>query len=326
MTNPKARVETADKEAAAWHVRLGASDVSADAIKEFFTWREDAANADAYRRVEKIWADTGKLTRDPQVQEAFDAALFRRKDDGRTRRLPRTLIGLGVIGAAVALALGVNAWIGARSVFATEVGEQRLVQLADGSSVRLDTASQIRVRFDGDRRVVDLEHGQALFTIAHDSDRPFQVEAGGTQVTAVGTVFDVRRDATGVQVVLISGVVDVAVSGEGGRLRRMTAGQKTRVTKAGAVTTRSADLELATSWSEGRLVFRDTPLRQAVAEMNRYLTDPITLDAPTKENEIVNGVFKTGDRDAFVSAASAVFNLRASPQEDGSVRLSAENN
>jgi len=324
MTNPKARVEIADKEAAAWHVRLGGPDVGSDAIKDFFTWRQEPVNAEAYRRVEKIWADTGKVTRDPEVQEAFDAALFRRKGDGRARRLPRTLIGLGAIGAAVALAFGLYAWWGGRDTFATDVGEQRLVQLADGSSVRLDTASQIRVRFDGDRRVVDLEQGQALFTVAHDAQRPFQVEAGGTQVTAVGTVFDVRRDDAGVQVVLVKGIVDVAASGEGGRLRRMTPGQLTRVTKAGATTTSPADLERATSWSDGRLVFRDTPLRQAVAEMNRYLTDPITIDAPTKENETVNGVFRTGDRDAFVSAASAVFDLQASPGKDGAVHLSAE--
>ena len=326
MTNPKARVEIADKEAAAWHVRLGGPDVGADAIKDFFTWRQEPVNADAYRRVEKIWADTGKLTRDPEVQEAFDAALFRRKGDGRARRLPRTLIGLGAIGAAIALAFGAYAWWGGRDTFATDIGEQRLVQLADGSSVRLDTASQIRVRFDGHRRVVELERGQALFTVAHDAQRPFQVEAGGTQVTAVGTVFDVRRDEAGVQVVLVKGIVDVAASGEGGRLRRMTPGQLTRVTKAGATTISPADLERATSWSDGRLVFRDTPLRQAVAEMNRYLTDPITLDAPTKENETVNGVFRTGDRDAFVSAASAVFDLQASPRKDGAVHLSAENN
>ncbi len=61
-----------------------------------------------------------------------------------------------------------------------------------------------------------------------------------------------------------------------------------------------------------------------MAEVNRYLTDGIELDAPGVENEAVSGVFRTGDRDAFVSAASAALGLKASAGEGGAVRLSAE--
>ncbi|MBI2260703.1 MAG: FecR domain-containing protein [Caulobacterales bacterium] len=324
MTNPKVRVEAAETEAAAWHARLGARNVSTDTIEEFFAWRASPANAEAYRRVEKVWADTGALADDPAITAALDAAMSRRTGRVRPARLPRTLLGLAAVAGAAALAIGSWTWLQNRTVFATDVGEQRLVQLADGSSVRLDTASRIRVRFEGDRRLVDLERGQALFTVAHDVSRPFVVRAGEAQVTAVGTVFDVRRNGTGVSVILVSGAVDVA-PGEGRAAQRMAAGQHAQVTPAG-VATRIADVPAETGWTDGRIVFRDTPLRDAVAEVNRYLTAKIELDAAALDAVPVNGVFRTGDRDAFVSTASQVFDLEASPGPDGTVRLSARKN
>ena len=325
MTNPKVRVETADTEAAAWHARLGARNVSTGAIEDFFTWRAEPANAEAYRRVEKIWADTGKLVDDPEIAGALEAAMSRKAGAASSRGVPRTLLGLAAVGAAAALAIGAWAWQQSRTVFATGVGEQRLVQLADGSSIRLDTASRIRVRFADDRRLVDLERGQALFTVAHDRDRPFIVDAGATQVTAVGTVFDVRRDGATVRVTLVSGAVDVTPQGEGRAVRRMTAGEQTRVSSNG-LDTQAADVDVETSWTDGRIVFRDTPLRQAVSEVNRYLTAKIELDATSLDAVPVNGVFRTGDRDAFVSTASQVFDLEVSPGSDGTVRLSERKN
>lgn len=325
MTSPTIRVDTAETEAAAWHGRLGARNVSTGTIEEFFAWRAEPANAEAYRRVEKLWADTGKLTDDPEIAGALEAAMSRRAGAGRSRGVPHTLLGLAAVGAAAALAIGAWTWQQSRTVFVTGVGEQRVVQLADGSSIRLDTASRIKVRFAEDQRLVYLERGQALFTVAHDRTRPFIVDAGGTRVTAVGTVFDVRRDRATVRVTLVSGAVDVAPEGEGRAVRRMAAGEQTRVSSNG-LATHAVDLEAETSWTDGRIVFRDTPLRQAVSEVNRYLTAKIELDAASLDAVPVNGVFRTGDRDAFVSTASQVFDLQASPGPDGSVLLSARKN
>ncbi|MBW8304162.1 MAG: DUF4880 domain-containing protein, partial [Brevundimonas sp.] len=106
MTNPKVRVENAETEAAAWHARLGARNVSTGAIEDFFTWRAEPANAEAYRRVEKIWADTGKLTDDPEIARALEAAMSRKAGAASPRGVPRTLLGLAAVGAAAGLGLG----------------------------------------------------------------------------------------------------------------------------------------------------------------------------------------------------------------------------
>lgn len=317
MASPTVRVETAEAEAAAWHDRLGARSVTTQEIEDFFAWRRTPANADAYRRLEAFWAQTKNLADNKDMAKAVDDAMSRRAE--RRPRLPRTSLGMVAVGAAFVLAFTGWGWWQGRNTFATSVGEQRIVQLADGSSVRLDTDSRIRVRFAADQRLIELEAGQAMFDVAPDRERPFVVQAGQARVTAVGTVFDVRRDAAAASVTLVSGIVDVA-SGRDGRATRMSAGHQARVAPR-ETRVKVVDVALETSWTDGRIVLRDTPLREAVAEVNRYLTDKVALAPGHLEGVAVNGVFKTGDRDAFVSTVSGGLDLQATRQADGSIML-----
>lgn len=319
MVGPRGRVLTAEAEAAEWHARLGARFVSSRDIEEFFAWRKTAANEDAYRRVEAIWGQTAKLGSDPQIAAATEAVLSRRRPEPR-RPSRAVLVGaFAGVGAALAIACFGFGWWRSQPVFGTVVGEQRMVQLADGSSVRLDTDSRIRVRFSQNRRAIALEGGQALFSVAHDPSRPFVVEAGDTRVTAVGTVFDVRRDPAGAKVTLVSGIVDVTAAG-GAETRRMEAGHQA-VVRAGETRISAVDVGTQTSWADGRIVFRDTPLRTAVDEINRYLTHKVELGGGASDDVLVNGVFRAGDREAFVSAVSEVFDLQAVRRSDGAVQL-----
>lgn len=320
MASPNSRVSAADTEAAAWHARLGVRSVSTRTIEEFFAWRALPANAEAYRRVEKAWAASGGLGGDPQIQAAVAEAMNRRGHLGLKARYQKTLFAIAAATAVVALSLGAWFWSDSRSVISTAVGQQRVVQLADGSTVRLDTGSTIRVRLVASERRIELERGQALFTVAHDPARPFIVHAGDTEVTAVGTVFDVRRIGRAVRVTLVEGAVDVTAA-TGAPPSRMRAGQQARVTAAG-VSTRIVDTAKATSWTDGRLVFEDTPLREAVAEVNRYLEDPIALEGAVMADVPVNGVFRAGDRAAFASAAADGLGLEARVQTDGTLLLS----
>lgn len=324
MASPNTRVAKADMEAAAWHARLGVRSVSTETIEEFFAWRSDVDNAEAYRRVEKVWAVSGGLAGASRIQAAVAEAMARKVDRKAKRRMPRTLFGAAAVTAAGVLVVSGWFWHEARTVFSTDIGEQRVVQLADGSTVRLDTGSQIRVRFERRERRIELGRGQALFTVAHDAARPFVVHAGDVSVTAIGTVFDVRRTGEDVRVTLVSGAVDVAGAADA-RASRLTAGRQAQVTPT-AVTTQPVDVAKATSWTDGRIVFEDTPLRDAVAEVNRYLTSGIVLDARDLTNVPINGVFRAGDREAFALAAAEGLGLNSRVRPDGVLLLSKRTN
>ncbi|WP_313453320.1 FecR domain-containing protein [Brevundimonas sp.] len=324
MAGANTRVATADREAAEWHARLGVRRVSTRTIEDFFAWRAAPGNAEAYSRVERVWAESDRLAGHPRIQEAVSEVMTRSVGRSLHGRYRRVMFATAMTTAAGLICLGVWLWADGRSMISTEVGEERLVQLSDGSTVRLDTGSAVRLRMSGVERRVELQRGQALFRVAPDRTRPFIVEASGTRVTALGTVFDVRRTDAAVRVTLVEGVVEVS-GDQVGEPSRMRAGEQTRVTSAG-VTTQRVDTAKATGWTEGRLVLEDMPLRTAVAEVNRYLTDPIIL-APNVRGEVpVNGVFRTGDRTAFASAAAAGLGLEARIQGDGSLLLSQRKN
>jgi transmembrane sensor len=309
------------QEAAAWFARLKQRRVESADIQAFSDWRRTPENAEAFARIEAMWDAAEVLAHDSDMAELTLAAARR----GAPR--PRSRIQTGWRPAAAALAavavLGSGLlWLMAQpKVYATDVGEQRLVRLADGSTVRLDTASRIAVRLRGRERRVELVSGQALFDVRHDAARPFVVEAGETAVTALGTRFDVRRLGAEVRVVLVEG--RVRVDAPTGRTRRswtLHPGQQVVPSAPSPVVT-AVDAAQATSWTTGRLVFDRTPLRNAIAEVNRYSPTKIELRAGAVSGIPVSGAFDAGDLDGFVSAVTELYPIAASPAEDGVIVL-----
>jgi transmembrane sensor len=306
----------ADREAADWFARLGSTSVSTEAIHEFFEWRKAPDNAEAYKRIEQHWKRMERLQGDPDINAMLSDVGAKPK--AKPLLTKRVLLS----GALAMIAAGAAATVWwtttAPQTYETGVGEQRSLQLADGSFVRLDTDSEIRVKLTADRRRIELVQGQALFDVAHDAARPFTVSAGDATVTALGTVFDVRLTGATTQVVLVKGRVRVEAAG--GPDQILNPDQTARTTRQGAKTT-TIDAAAATSWTEGRLVFSGVPLARAVAEVNRYLVDKIEIDAPEVLATPISGTYRAGDRSAFVSAASEIFELTPEPQADGAIKL-----
>src|SRR5882757_99741 len=93
--------------------------------------------------------------------------------------------------------------------YTTQIGERLSITLEDGSTIELNARSKVRIRFSKVERDVELIDGQALFEVAKDKARPFNVRSGETVVRAVGTEFDVYRKKNGTTVTVIEGRVAV---------------------------------------------------------------------------------------------------------------------
>jgi transmembrane sensor len=298
--------------------------VSLADVEAFRSWREDPGNRAAYDRIDGAWRDAGALRDDDATRWAVSDALQRgaARRAGRERRRA-WLAGAAVASAVVVLVAGGGAlYMATHSTYATAVGEQRLVRLADGSTVRLDTDTQIDVALSGRSRRVTLDHGQAFFDVAHDPARPFSVSAGPITVRAVGTRFDVRDDGPVPQVTLVQGIVQVTRAAARPRIWTLQPGQQL-VAAAATTTPKPIDVAAATSWTSGRVVFQNIPLSAAVDEINRYCEHKIILRAPGLAATPVSGSFETGDENAFVAAESDLHGLRVTHLPDGSIALDA---
>ena len=308
--------ETADEAAARWAARLNARSVTTEELDHFYAWRREPGNEAAYARAERVWRDARDLGEDPDIAAAIDAALERPTRPGFWPLLARRRLLLGgLVAAPIAVAGGAWWTLQEAKVHETAPGERLAIVLADGSRVDLNTDTRIVVRLDKDARHIELERGEAMFAVKPDATRPFLVTAAGKSVRALGTRFSTYRTRDALQVVLVSG--KVAVASAGAPILHLDQPGATAFARTGNATTRGkVDLDLATAWTTGKLLFRQTPLADAVAEMNRYSRRQLDLSDPALGRLKVEGLFDTGDTDSFVAAVSTIFALHARRDDD----------
>jgi transmembrane sensor len=198
--------------------------------------------------------------------------------------------------------------------YATSVGEQRSVALLDGSVISLNARSRVRVELSKDARDVYLDDGQALFSVAHDSTRPFRVHAGRSVVQAIGTKFDVHRVADRVEVAVLEGRVQVASDGQNQLSRagavqsastrtQLTEGESLSISTGGTISAPArVDVQDIGAWRQRRLVFRDRPLAEIVEEFQRYNRTPlIRVEGEELRARTFNGVFDADDPQTLVA-------------------------
>jgi transmembrane sensor len=245
---------------------------------------------------------------------------------GKDRRAAGRKVRLLALAASIAAA-AVASWLYAeRETYSTAIGEQRSLNLYDGSVIELNARSRVRVRFSKGARAVELVQGQALFHVAKDSARPFIVRSGETSVRAVGTEFDVYRKKIVTVVSVVEGRVAVSSSSPSpstnpwpsGSLGQppqalvaragellLTAGEQLTVTPRAAQKAVHPDVAAATAWTQRRLVFNSAPLGEVVEEFNRYNTRQLVIDSPELQSFGVIGVFSSADPSSLLRFLNA---------------------
>lgn len=285
----------AAKEAAVeWFVRLRDESVSQADAEAFRDWlAADPAHAAAYRDLDRLWDDLDDVAPCPQQPPASQADLRPGKDrssrdlegvSARSRRRGRErgqrtafrpLALVASFASVVAVGLYTFHFSAPPADYDTKTGEQRSVELLDGSRLYLNTASAASIEFTEARRTVLLHAGEIYVEVAYDADRPFVVDAGTGTATALGTSFSVKRRHEAFDVLVASNRVGVAGSDAGSTV--VEAGQGVRVTATGIQPVEPQSVQMALSWRSGRLVFDGLPLSEVFAELDRYLPGRVVI-------------------------------------------------
>ena len=302
--------EDVEREASDWFARMNADDVTADDRASFEAWRRaHACNQKAYEELVATWNElvcSGPLVRAVRFGQAINAA------SARPLRGSRWLAG-AVVAAVAAIVLVVAGTLyqqKADSRFQTAIGEQVAVTLPDGSSFNLNTNSQVEVDYSRRSRIVHLRHGEAYFSVAHDTQRPFWVHAGDRWVRAVGTAFNVYVRPAGVQVTVSEGTVKVIDASRyasppsdasyAASAAAVTAGEQSdaqgHVDVVRALN--SAQLSRLLAWRESSLYFQDEPLGNVVDELMRYTPMEIEIEDESLRRMPVGGTFQTSPEGA----------------------------
>ncbi len=228
-------------------------------------------------------------------------------------------------------------------LYATNIGEQSTVLLPDGTSVRLNTNTQIKLNYSASFRSVELIDGEAIFDVAKDPDRPFKVNVGKTVAEALGTSFNVYRQNDKTIITVVEGVVkvigDLTVDtpekdddiNMDSKLpyQALKSGDQVIVQRNGEIDELAmVDPEKVTAWTSQRLVFEGVSLETVVNEINRYNLAQITLESPELKNRQISGVFSTHDPKillTFLSKVSGILVERKSNEMGWYLSVSANN-
>jgi len=328
--------------AADWIMREDAGLMTPEALAARDEWlAEHPDHVAAYDEGRKRIARFDTLAADPRILALSASALA-----NRPRRLATSAWRMAAAFAAVTVLAGASLSAVPRDllttpiaaaveqvvhpgapVYRTEVGERSTVTLPDGSVATLNTDTVLRVAFTDKVRGVRLVRGQALFDVAHGKRIPFEVYAGDRVVTAVGTEFDVRVQGGAVKVALVEGRIRVgrltpSVPGKPRADVSMSPGELLEVQGAQPVRIRNIDVARETSWRSGMLVFNETPLGDAVAELNRYSRRQLVVEDQTTAEFRITGGFKTGDIDKFAETVQEILPVDRMTSADGTIRLS----
>ncbi len=244
----------------------------------------------------------------------------------------------GVI-AAVAVALlallGIARWNTVRQVegqsYAAGAEAVRAVKLSDGTLVQIGRDSSIDVHFDAHYRRIEVVRGQALFDVGKDPARPMFVSVGGHVLQDIGTVFDVKRDAGGDTLTVISGRVRVLsasrartgqdaigvgdLSAGDDAVADLVSGQQVQLSASRVGAVKAVQIAQATSWLPEDIRFHRETVGDVARRFNAYTTTPLEIEDERIASMRISGVFHANNPHAFVAYLATLPDVRI--EQDG---------
>jgi transmembrane sensor len=293
------------EQAANWYAALHAE---GDSAERRAAWREWLAARPEHRLA---WAHIEGISRrfaplrahEEGERDAAVAALRVAAKQTNGRR--RALAGLAALGAT-----GLATWFGYRLTplaglviawradYATGVGEQRAIGLADGTQVWLNTASALDVDYDDTRRLLTLKRGEILVDTGKDArGRPFYVDTQNGRLQALGTRFAVRQMPSFTALSVFEGAVQIRT--RAGLSERVDAGQQ-RTFSADAISAAAIADRAREAWSRGVILADDITLAELIEELGRYEHGHLGVDPGVADLRVV-GRYPIGNPDQVLT-------------------------
>jgi len=276
---------------------------------EFDAWlAQTSAHQVAFWRLEAAWE------RGSRLEALRNTPMPSRAEPQRPGWLRFTKMAAAVIAVA---AIGATAYLATRTgdaVYATALGERKVVTLGDGSRIELNTDTSLRIAANATERKVILERGEAFFQIVHDGTHPFTVIARGHRITDLGTKFTVREGRDSLQVTLVEGSAEIAPAAAADRDHSIVLkpGEVAVATAASIAVLKkpAAELNDEMAWRRGMLIFDRTTLADAAAEFNRYNDTKLVIADRSIAKQTIGGKFSTADVSGFVEIMQQLMGLR----------------
>ena len=162
----------------------------------------------------------------------------------------------------------------------TQRGEKRTVTLSDGSTIRMNYETEIRVRekFEGNERVVYLT-GHAHFNVTRDTERPFIVYTEDSKTQVLGTSFDIdTREEGETEIIVTSGKVAFSGKEKAGKLVTLEVNDRAVLDAGKNIAKSEVDADRLTAWRENRMVFDDQMLKEIIEVLEPWYDIQVSVE------------------------------------------------
>lgn len=321
MTTTQAKTNGDRHDAAMnWLIRLREEPEAQEVAHAFADWlAATPENRAAWEEVQQIWSLVGEVGERPAVESgpasvtAFDRPTGKSTVPGpsaqdrmagkQRRRYGGAAAGLALAASLlVAAVLAPGLMLQLKSDFNTGTGETTRAVLPDGSTLTLAANSAVAVNYTVDERQIELLNGAVFAEVEPDAERPFFIRADGIRGTALGTAYEVRKDADSATVTVEHGIVGVTVDGTD-RRHELTAAQWITLShEGGAVTNGLATPRTVASWRHGQFSVDGLPLDAVIDQLSDYYDGSVITLGDLSDFQ-VTGVYNLDNAEGALRAA-----------------------
>ena len=295
---------------------------------------DDEANKHYFEHFKLIWEESVQLADTTQVDE--QAAWDRFQNRVQTGSFPTpkakvwsmnsTLLRAAVITGLV-IGLAALTFIlfqnkPGKVIAMSNIRTNDLVKsdsLPDGSIVTLNKHSQVSFpeKFDNDKRVLQLS-GEAFFKVKPNKKKPFEVHTNNVTITVVGTSFNVRSRGDTTEIIVETGIVEVATEKQTILLRP---GQKAIIGIGDAISQKQTNTDqLYNYYRSKKFVCENTPLWKLIDKLNEAYDVQIIFGRDELRNLPYTTTFDNEPLDKILSVLSSTFNISV-VKEKGNIIL-----
>ena len=309
---------------------------------EFLSWlAASAAHRESFERHRSMWGDFNALKqwRPEHGTVPNPDLLARHRRPSAWRWATPALLAAAAVALLLVWPPTTRAPENATVVF--EAAAYRQETLPDGSVLDLNRGAHVVVQFSAAERRVLLVQGEAQFAVAKNPARPFVVRAGGVDVRAVGTAFNVKLAGPNLEVLVTEGTVHVsqqavvAPAASAGSaptaapvvLAALTAGQRTVIAAAPVsappVVGPASVPEIARllDWQPHLLDFESTPLAEVVETFNRRNPQRLVIGDEELRSLAIVASIRSDNVEGFVRLLEGTMGVRAERTQAGEIVL-----